>query len=444
MNNVLANKYDFNSLIKYTIPTILMMIMMSSYTIIDGIFVAQLVGETALSAINIVVPIFNMLLALGLMFATGGTAIVGRLMGQQKDRQARAFMSLLYLVTFIVGIILTILLLYNSSWLTSFLGADDILFKDAHIYLIIISFFGVTMMFQNLANSLMVAAGKPELGFILGMIGGFLNIVLDYIFISPNICNLGIAGAGLATGIGNSVPALYCIYMFATNRKGTLYFVKPSNNIRMIFKACYNGMSELVGQLSIAITTFLFNIILYYFAKNDGIAAITVILYVQMLQQAIFIGYNLGIAPIISYKFGAEDYQQLKDVIRLSMRFQILVSILIIILTLFFADFATVIFLERTSGGFDLSVRGLKIISLSFICMSINLFVSNLFTSLSNGHISALLAISRSLVFMVICLFLMPMIFKIDGVWLAIPVAEFLAMILSIALFYRFKNEYKY
>ena len=444
MNNILSTNFNVKSLIKFTFPTILMMVAMSSYTIIDGIFVAQFVGEVALSAINIVVPIFNILLSIGLMFASGGTAIVGKLMGQQRNKEAREFMSLLYLVTFIIGSLITIFLLIYSKDITRLLGADETLFKDAHIYLITVSIFSITLMFQNLANSLLVAAGKPKLGFILCLIGGIVNIILDYIFISPHIFNLGIAGAGLATGIGNSVPAFFCFIYFIFNKSNVLYITKPSSDIKLIFKACYNGMSELVGQLSIAITTFLFNNILYYFSGNDGIAAITVILYIQMLQQAVFIGYNIGVAPIISYKYGAKDHIQLHRIIKISMIFLLSISIIVIGCTYIFADLATIIFLDPSSNAFDLASMGLKITSLSFIAMSINLFISNLFTCLSNGHISALLAITRSLFCMVLCLLILPMIFKVMGVWIAVPIAEILAMILSIILFYKFKRVYNY
>ena len=442
--NVLGKNYNFIELLKYTLPTIMMMVLLSSYTIIDGMFVATLVGESALASINIIVPIFNIILSIGLMFSTGGTAIIGRLMGQNKNKEAREFLSLLYIIASIVCIIFSIIILVYSNDITRLLGADSILYKDALDYLITVGIFGFTLVFQCLANSLLVAAGKPTLGFILGIISGLTNIILDYIFISPNILNMGISGAGYATGIANSIPAITCTLYFIFNRKQTLYFFKPSTNIILIFKACYNGMSELVGQLSIAITTFMFNIILYYFALNDGIKAITIILYIQMLQQAIFTGYNLGVAPIISYKYGEQNHDQLKSVISISLRFLSGISIIVIIISIVFSKELTMLFLSVDSSAFSLSVRGLSIISLSYIFMSYNLFISNLFTSLSNGHISALLAISRSLIFMVICLIVLPYSIGIDGVWLAPVIAELFGCILSYYIYNKFRYVYNY
>ncbi|MFI3284350.1 MAG: MATE family efflux transporter, partial [Erysipelotrichaceae bacterium] len=281
--NILAKDFNTKSLIKYVTPTILMMVFMSTYTIVDGLFVANLVGEDALAAVNMVWPTFNIVLAIGLMFATGGTAVMGRLMGEGKAHEARSFLSILYIVTGFLGLILTILFLTFPDQIVSMLGVKDELYPYAIDYLVSLSFFATAFFLQVFVQSFFVLAGKPSLGFFICLLGGITNIVLDYVLISPTMLNLGITGAGLATGIGNCIPAFFGFLYFAFYRKGSLYFEKPILRINVLFQSIFNGMSELVSQLSTAVTTLLFNIILLELVGKSGVASISVILYIQLL-----------------------------------------------------------------------------------------------------------------------------------------------------------------
>ncbi len=437
--NILAKDFDAKSLMKYVFPTILMMVFMSTYTIVDGLFVANLVGEDALSAVNMVWPAFNVVLAIGLMLSTGGTAVMGRLMGENKAQEARSFLSILYLVAITLGGILTAMFWLFPDEIVRLLGANDAIYPYAMDYLTSLSFFSTSFFLQVFVQSFFVLAGKPILGFATCFLGGMTNIVLDYVFISSNALDLGVAGAGYATGIGNCVPAIFGLLYFIFCRQGTLYFAKPILKTKILFQSMFNGMSELVSQLSTAVTTLLFNLILLELVGKSGVASISVILYIQMLQTAIYFGYAIGVAPIISYKYGANDTEGLKNVLHISFKFTAIVSALVIIFSLLFGEFAISIFISRTSETFAMAVNGLKIFSIAYLFMGVNVFMSSMFTAVSNGKVSAMLSLTRTLVFLVGSLLILPYFLHINGVWLAVPLAELMACVLSIYYYRREK-----
>ena len=442
--NILAKDFNTKSLIKYISPTILMMVFMSTYTIVDGLFVANLVGEEALAAVNIVWPAFNIVLAIGLMLATGGTAVMGRLMGEGKITEARSFLSVLYIVAIAFGVTLTAIFLIFPDEIITLLGVNETLFPYALDYFISLSCFSTSFFLQMYVQAFFVLAGKPMLGFTTCFLGGITNIVLDYIFIAPTMFNLGIIGAGLATGIGNCVPGIFGLIYFICKRKGTLYFQKPVLKTKILFQSMFNGMSELVSQLSTAITTLLFNLILLELSGESGVASISVILYIQMLQVSIYFGYAIGIAPIISYKYGANDTKGLKNILHISFKFIAIASSLVIIFSLICGEFAISIFISETSETFPIAVHGLKLFSISYLFMGINVFMSSMFTALSNGKVSAILSLTRTLIFLVGSLLVLPYFFHLNGVWLAVPLAELLAFGLSIYYFKKENKDYRF
>lgn len=440
--NILAKDFNTKSLMKYVLPTILMMVFMSTYTIVDGLFVANLVGEDALAAVNMVWPAFNIVLAVGLMFATGGTAVMGRFMGEGKPHEARSFLSILYLLAIVLGLLLTMIFLSFSDEILRVLGVNKDLFSYAKDYLISLSFFTTSFFLQVFVQSFFVLAGKPMLGFTTCLLGGMTNIILDYVLISPNALDLGVAGAGFATGIGNLVPAIFGLMYFSFCRKGTLYFEKPIFKKKILIQSMFNGMSELVSQLSTAVTTLMFNVILLELVGKAGVASISVILYMQMLQTAIYFGYAMGVAPIISYKYGADDKKGLKNVRNISFKFIAVVSAFVITFSLLFGEFAIAIFINRTSETFAMAVNGLKLFSIAYLFMGVNVFMSAMFTALSNGKVSAILSLTRTLVFLVGSLVILPYFLHLNGVWLAVPLAELLACGFSAYYFKKGKLQY--
>ncbi len=444
MNSPLAKKFNMVELLKYTLPSIFMMIFMSTYSIIDGVFVSAFVGEGALAAVNLIMPLLGIVLAVGLMFATGGNAVIAKLLGQGKQKEAREFLTVFYIIGGILGGVLTAFVLIFPDELLNMLNVSDSLFALAKDYMLSLSGFLMPVFFMVFIQSFMVTAGHPMLGLILSLAGGITNIVLDYVFISPDMLNMGIAGAGLATGIGNALPGVIGLFYFIFNKRSVLHFMKPKFDLKTLGQSMFNGSSELVGSLATSITTLMFNFILMSMVGDSGVAAISVILYIQMFQNAIYSGYTLGVAPIIAFKYGEENHQQLHKVIIQSMKIILGASILVIALTLLFSNEAVGIFISRESATFEMARNGLMLFLPAYLFMGFNIFFSAMFTSLSNGRVSATISVLRSLVFIVIALFTLPQMLGINGVWLAVPVAEFLAIIVAYYLYKKNKSHYRY
>ena len=303
----LAQKFNLPRLLLFVFPTIVMMVFMSLYTSVDGAFVSRLIGEDALAAVNVVYPVMSVVLALSLMFTSGANAIIARMLGEGQPEKARRFFSLVYIVGTLMGIAATAITLLLMDSLLSLLGATETLYSYAREYLTVLCLFAPMLFLQVGTQNFFVTEGKPGVGLLVSALGGIANIILDYVFIA--VFHMGIAGAALATGIGYMIPGLYGVCYFFASRKGTLWFVKPEFEGGKLLHTCTNGSSELVNNLSVAITTMLFNLTMLRYAGEGGVAAITVILYVQFIQAAIYFGYSQGIAPVISYKYGAGDKQ---------------------------------------------------------------------------------------------------------------------------------------
>ncbi len=442
MQNELSKKHNPKSLILYSIPTILMMIFTATYTVVDGIFVSNFVNEDALAAVNIVTPIVLFIFAIGMMFAMGGSAVIARLLGEKKDVEARQFFSLIYLVGTVLGVIATILIFMYFGEVIGILGANAQLMPYTHDYLFYMALFIMFEFLQVFALCFFVTAGKPQYGFILCVIGGVANIAFDYIFMVT--FNMGIIGAALATGIGFAIPGIAGVIYFFVCRKGTLYFVMPKWNGKEFFLTLYNGLSEFINTSSAAITTLIFNLILLKMANENGVAAISVILYIQMIQMAVYIGYSFGVAPVISYKFGEKNQEQIKLIMKTSVYFITLFSVITIACSLLFAEQAVGIFISESSPTFAMTAEGFRIFSFAYLFMGFSIFVSAMFTALSNGRLSATVSVLRSLVFIVIALLVLPKIMGITGVWLAVPIAEALTLIVALVFYKNNKKKYGY
>ncbi len=444
MNSPLAQNFNMRQLLKYTMPSMIMMIFMSTYSIIDGVFVSAFVGESALAAVNLVMPLLGIVMAVGLMFATGGNAVIAKLLGQGKKKEAQEFLTVIYIIGAVLGLLLTAIVFIFPDELLNLLNVSDNLYSLAKDYMLSLAGFLTPVFFMVFIQSFMVTAGHPVFGLILSLAGGVTNIILDYIFISPSLLNMGITGAGLATGIGNALPGAIGFLYFIFNRKCILHFVKPKLKIKTIGESMFNGSSELVGSLATSITTLMFNFILMSIVGDAGVAAISVILYIQMFQNAIYTGYTLGVSPIIAFKYGEGNHKGLHKVIMQSFKVISAASILVIILTLLFSNEAVGIFISRDSATFEMARTGLLLFLPAYFFMGFNIFFSAMFTSLSNGKVSAIISVLRSLVFIVIALLILPQIFNLNGVWLAVPFAEFLAIIVSFYFFKKKKAHYQY
>ncbi|MGI6154056.1 MAG: MATE family efflux transporter [Christensenellaceae bacterium] len=442
MQNALAKEFRFGSLLKFALPTIIMMLFLSLYTMVDGIFVSRFISTTALSAVNIVYPAINVVMAVGIMLATGSSAVIARKMGEGKDTEAKENFTFIILVGIVSGLVITLLIAIFIDPLLHFLGANEAVYDFSREYAEGLFIFAAPAIVQALFQSLFVTAGKPMIGLFATVAGGIANIFLDYLFIVT--LDMGIAGAAYATGIGYCIPAVFGILYFAINKKGTLYFIRPKFDGRMLFHSCTNGSSEMVTNISLAVTTLLFNLVMMDYRGEDGVAAITIVMYAQFLLVAVFLGYSTGVAPVISYKYGYGDHPQLKKVFHISMAFVILCSVIAFLAAFFGAPAIVGVFSPSGTEVYAFTLHGFKLFAISYFFTGVNIFASSLFTAFSNGKVSALISFLRTLVFLVGCILLLPMVWGIDGVWLSVPAAEALAVVVSILFLYRKRKVYHY
>lgn len=441
MENSLEKKITFLSLIKYTLPTVVMMVFFSLYTIIDGMFISRFVGSNALSSTNIVYPVINVLIGIGVMFATGGSAIVASLMGKGNDKEAKESFTLITISALVFGIIVAILCIIFIKEIIYALGSTDILYEDCYAFLLTMLIFTPFIVLKVYFDYFLVTAGVPTLGLFSSVLGGIINIILDYVFIVP--LNMGVSGAALATCIGYSLPSFIGIFYFL-RKSNTLHFVKTKFDFNLIKNTCTNGCSEMVTQLSSSVTTFLYNITMIKFLGEDGVASITIILYVQFLLNSAYLGFTSGASPRISYNYGSKNKKELEKLIKYSY-----LSILIFALITFLSSrgmSTTLIslFTDKNSNLFDITLNGFMIFSFGFLVSGVNIFTSGMFTAFSNGKISALLSLLRTFAFFIVGIGILPKIIGINGVWLVVPFAEFTTLIFSIIYLYKYKQNYMY
>lgn len=442
MNNRLSQNFNVFSLLKFAAPTTIMLVFMSLYQMVDGVFVSRFIGDTALSALNIIYPVPSIIIAVAIMLATGGNAIIAKNMGEGKYQEAKENFSMLTLIGLVFGILFLVFGLVFIKPIIQILGATDKLYPYCYDYLFVMIVATPLAVLQMLFQSYFVTAGKPHIGLILTVIGGVSNVVLDYVFIV--IFKIGILGAAVATSLGYAIPAIFGLFYFTINKSGTLYFVKPKLRKDVIIKSCTNGSSEMVNNLAIAVTTYMFNILTLKYAGENGVAAITIVLYAQFLLTSVFMGFSSGVAPIFSYNYGKQNHHQLHRLLKMSMWFVIITSLIVFMISFTCSDMIISVFASKESPVFAMTQHGFIIFGFSFLFTGLNIFASALFTSLSNGKVSACLSFLRTFVFLVISLIVLPYVLGLDGIWLSVPLAECIACFVSIYYLIKNKNIYHY
>lgn len=441
IENPLAENFNMQSLLGFAFPTIVMMIFMGLYTIGDTIIVARFVNTDGLSALNIVTPVINIIVGLGSMLATGGSAIVARKMGEGNVKHASQDFTLIVLAGACLGItiaIIGIIFIDNIIW---GLGASELLFPYCKEYLFVLLFFTPASIVQVLFQNLIVTAGKPGFGMILSVGAGAINVLLDYIFIVP--LNMGIAGSALGTGIGYLIPTVIGIIFF-TGTKRTLKFRKPVIDFGVLWESSSNGFSEMVSQIATAITTFLFNVTMMNILGEDGIAAITIIIYTQFMLTTLYIGFSMGVAPVISYNYGSKDFDRLKRIFRICLSFICVVSVVVFISAMLMGSSLVSIFSPKGTPVYQIARQGFLIFPISFLFCGINIFASTMFTALSNGKISAIISTLRTFVFITLALLTLPKFLHVIGIWIAVPLAELVTIFISSGFILKNKKKYHY
>ena len=437
----MENNFKLSYILRLVIPTIFMMSFMSLYTIIDGAFVSRFVGTDALSGLNIAYPYVNFILGISIMLGTGGCALVMKKLGEGKKEEAKRDFSLIIFFAIIFSFILIVLSIIFIEDILKLLKAEKSLYEYAKIYLFYNIVFVTPTMLKFIVEQFLVAINRSKIALVLSVTGGILNIFLDYLFIV--VFNFGIKGAAIATGIGYSVPAIIGLSFFI-KRSNLLCFKKPSKDFTVILKSCSNGSSEMVSQLSSGIITFLFNVVMLKYLGEDGVASITIILYIQFLVTSVFLGYSIGIAPKISFYYGNQDISMLKKIISISLKIIWVISIVTYIVIFISSPILVTFFTTRDSNVFDLTINGLKLYSISFLIVGTNIFISAMFTAFSNGRVSAIISFLRTLLFESTGILLFPLILGIKGIWLAVPFAQILGALVCFYYYKKYKRVYKY
>ncbi len=440
-SNVYEKPVTLKNILKFAIPTIAMTVFMSFYTMVDGLFVSNLIGTNALSAINLTAPIIQLVTAISTMLATGGSAVIMKKMGEQKTEEAREDFTFLILVNVIVGIVMCIVgyLIMDSIFAGMNLSADVEAYCIKYLsrYLI----FTVPILLMNNFTLYMIASEKANLSLICSVIGGVLNMVLDYVFIA--VFDMGISGTAIATGLGYSVTAVVGLFIFS-QKKSLLHFKKSVFRFKVLINAATNGCSEMATALVTGIITMMFNWTMLHYVGENGVAAVTIIMYVLMFASSLYTGYSYGVAPMISYYYGEQNHQKLKKLVMVSLKVIVGISFITVIASFMLTKPLVSVFARPDNPVYDLAVTGNRICTIALFFIGFNIFSSGMFTALSNGVISAVLAFSRSFVFMLIMMLVLPLILGVNGIWLATPAAELMALTLSVFMFLRYRKKYGY
>ena len=442
MGYTLSQHFRKRDLILYTLPTILMMIFTSIYGVVDGFFVSNFIGEEAFTAVNFIFPYLMILGAIGFMFGTGGSALVTKYMGEEKNKLAKETFTMIVSISFIIGIIILIVGLISIRQIASLLGADGILLENCVTYgsiiIFAIPFFILQMEFQ----SFFVSANKPKLGLFVTLASGITNMILDYLLIA--VFKLGIIGAALATALSQCVGGIIPLFYFFINKTSNLQFVKFKIIFKDLIKTCINGSSELMSQISMSLVGMLYNYQLLKYAGEYGVSSYGVLMYVGFIFFAIFIGYGIGSAPLISYQYGAKNNIELKSLLKKGLLIISICSISMFILAESLAYPLSYLFVGYNQELLDMTINAFIYYSFSFIFAGLAIFLSNFFTALNDGVTSALISFLRTLVFQVGTVMLLPLIMGINGIWISIVIAEFLAIIVSIICLIIKNKKYKY
>lgn len=438
----LSDHFTYKKLLRWCLPSIIMMIFSSIYGVVDGFFVSNYVGKTPFAAVNFIMPFLMILGAFGFMFGTGGSALVSKTMGEGDAKKANGIFSLIVYASIICGIIIAVLGFIFMRYVASALGADGELLENCVLYGRIIICAVPAFMLQMEFQSFFVTAEKPELGLFVTIAAGITNMILDWLFVA--VLKWGLAGAAAATASSQAVGGLIPLVYFMCQNTSLLKLGKPKFDGKALVKTCTNGSSELMSNISMSLVGMLYNIQLMKYAGEDGVAAYGVLMYVNMIFLSAFIGYAIGTAPVIGYHFGAENSDELKSILKKSYVIIGAFSISMLALSLTLAKPLALIFVSYDRSLLELTLRGFSFFSFSFLFAGIAIFGSSFFTALNNGLVSAIISFLRTLVFQIAAVMLLPLIWKTDGIWISIIIAEAMAFTITFMFIYAMRKKYKY
>lgn len=438
----LSDHFTYKKLLRFVFPSIIMMIFTSIYGVIDGLFVSNFAGKTSFAAINLIMPFLMILGGMGFMIGTGGTALVSKALGENNKEKANCYFSIMIYLTVILGIILSILGFVFMRPVSYFLGATKEMIDDCILYGRIVIAFTTAFMLQNVFQSFLIAAEKPKLGLAVTIAAGITNMLLDVLFIAG--FKLGVAGAAIATVISQCVGGILPLIYFIRPNSSLLKLKKTKLEIKPILLACTNGSSELMSNISSSIVSMMYNFQLMKYIGENGVSAYGVLMYIQFIFIAIFIGYSIGVAPIVGYNFGAKRHNELKNMLKKSIILMSSSGVVLTILAIILSTPLAKIFVGYDIELYELTVHAFRLFAFSFLMAGFNIFTSSFFTALNNGAISAIISFLRTLIFQMASVIILPIIFDVDGIWWAITVAEIFACIISIIFLFANRKKYQY
>lgn len=438
----LSEHFSYRKLLQFTLPSIIMMVFTSIYGVVDGFFVSNYAGKTQFAAVNLIMPFLMILGTIGFMFGTGGSALVSKTMGEGKKEKAKQIFSQLIYASILLGVIFSVAGILFLRPVSKALGAEGEMLEYCVLYGRIILCALTAFILQNEFQSFFVAAEKPQLGLFVTVIAGVANMVLDALFVA--VFKWGIVGAALATAISQSLGGILPLVYFFKPNKSVLRLVKSKFEAKVLLRACTNGSSEMMSNLSMSLVSMLYNMQLMKFAGENGVAAYGVLMYVNFIFLAIFIGIGVGSAPIVSYHYGAENHAELKSLRRKSTVIILAFSVAMFALAQFLALPLSQIFVGYDGELLAMTCRAFRICSFMFLFAGINIYGSAFFTALNNGLVSALISFLRTLVFQVAAVLIFPIFLELDGVWLSVVAAEILSAFVTIAFLIGLKGKYRY
>ncbi len=438
----LSDHFTYGRLLRFTLPSVIMMIFTSIYGVVDGIFVSNFAGKTAFAAVNLVMPVLMMLGVPGFMLGTGGTALISKTLGEKEPEKANGIFSMLTLICVLSGAVLTVLGLVFMRPIAKALGAEGQMLENCVLYGRLVMPACVAYILQFAFQSFCVAAEKPNLSLTMMLVSGFCNIALDALLVG--VFRWGLAGAAVATAVAQFAGVFIPLVYFARPNKSLLQFRKFRFDGKALLRSCANGASELMSNLSMNLVSVLYNLQLMRYAGENGIAAYGVIMYVNFMFLSVFIGFSVGTAPVIGFNYGADNREEQKNIFRKSMALIGTFSLLMTATAMVLARPLSAVFVGYDPVLWEMTVRGFFVYSLSFLLCGFNIYGSSMFTALNNGFVSAVISFVRTLICQTAAVLLLPLVWKLDGVWFAIVAAELAALLLTVFCIFKYRKRYHY
>lgn len=439
----LSDHFTLRRLFRFCLPSVVMMVFTSIYGVVDGYFVSNYVGKTPFAGVNLIMPFLMILGGVGFMVGTGGSALVAKYLGEKNDGQARRVFSMMMILTLILGVSTSVLGIVFAKHVAVLLGADGEMIGYCVTYARTCLIFNTMFMFQNVFQSFLVTAERPKLGLAVIVAAGCTNMVLDALFIA--VLQMGVIGAALATGLSQTIGGLLPLIFFLRKNNGSkLHMVRTRLELRPIAQACSNGASELMTTISSSIVSMLYNHQLLTLAGENGVSAYGVLMYVQFIFAAVYIGYSIGTSPIVGYNYGAQNYAELKNMRSKSIKTMLTAGVVMVVIAELLAPVLAGIFVGYDQELFDMTVHAFRLFSFTFLLSGFNIWCSSFFTALNNGAISAAVSFLRTLVFQLAAVLILPIFFKLDGVWISVAFAEVCAFIISVIFLLAKRKKYNY